>query len=78
MLLEALPLVFERESVVKLDKVLAETLNRNLGRVSLQTLKEAAEEIDELRNLGGLEINPWVSPKKVIERELFVIKSVEE
>ncbi len=77
MLQEAMPLVFERESVVKLDKVLAEALNRNLGRISLETLKEAARGIDELRNLGGLAGNPWVSPQEVINRELFAIEAVE-
>lgn len=78
MLEEALPLVFERESVVKLDKVLAEALNQNLGEVDLETLKNAVKEVSELRDLGGLKVNPWVSPEKVIEQELFAIKSVEE
>ena len=78
MLEEALPLVFERESVVKLDKVLAEALNQNLGEVDLETLKKAVKEVPELRNLGGLKVNPWVSPEKVIEQELFAVKSVEE
>lgn len=31
-----------------------------------------------LRNLGGLEVNPWVSPEEVIERELYAVRSVEE
>jgi len=78
MLEEALPLVFERESVVKLDKVLAEALNQNLGEVDLETLKKAVREVPELRDLGGLKVNPWVSPEKVIEQELFAVKSVEE
>ena len=50
MLEEALPLVFERESVVKLDKVLAEALNQNLGEVDLETLKKAVKEVPELMN----------------------------
>ena len=51
-------MVFERESVVKLDKVLAEALNQNLGEVDLETLKNAVKEVPELRNLGGLKVNP--------------------
>ena len=78
MLEDVLPLVFERESVVKLDKVLAEALNQNLGEVDLETLKNAVKEVSELRDLGGLKVNPWVSPEKVIEQELFAVKSVEE
>ena len=75
---QAMALVYERESVVKLDKVLAEALNQNLGMVSLDYMKRKASEIPELRNLGGLEANPWVSPEEVIERELYAVKSVEE
>lgn len=75
---KALALVYERESVVKLDKVLAEALNQNLGMVSLDCLKREATKMPGLRNLGGLEVNPWVSPEEVIERELYAVRSVEE
>ncbi len=78
MILDTLPLIFERESVVKLDKVLAEAMNQNLGQTDLQTLKKAAKEIPELCDLGGLEVNPWVSPEIVIEQEIYAVKSVEE
>lgn len=37
--------LYERESVLKLDKILAEVLNRNLGRIKLQELKKAVKEI---------------------------------
>ncbi|MFA6716081.1 MAG: AAA family ATPase, partial [Victivallaceae bacterium] len=30
------------------------------------------------RNLGGLEVNPWVSPEEVIEREIYAVEAVEE
>ncbi|MDD5728317.1 MAG: MobF family relaxase, partial [Victivallales bacterium] len=75
---QALALVYERESVVKLDKVLAEALNQNLGMVNLETLKKTAARMPELRNLGGLEVNPWVSPEAVIEREIYAVEAVEE
>lgn len=78
MIREVLPLVYERESVVKLDKVLAETLNQNLGKIDLKTLRKAVKEVDELRNLGGNEANPYVSPETVIERELLAIRLVED
>ena len=69
---------FERENVLKLDKILAEVLNRNLGRIKLQELKEAVKEIPELRNLGGNEANPYYAPEVVIERELSAIGLVEQ
>ncbi|MDD5596492.1 MAG: MobF family relaxase, partial [Victivallaceae bacterium] len=75
---KALSLVYERESVVKLDKVLAEALNQNLGMVNLETLKKTAARMPELRNLGGLAVNPWVSPEEVIEREIYAVEAVEE
>ena len=69
---------FERESVLKLDKILAEVLNRNLGRIKLQELKEAVKEIPELRNLGGNAANPYYAPEVVIERELSAIELVDQ
>ena len=75
---KVLSLVYERESVVKLDKVLAEALNQNLGMVNLETLKKVAARMPELRNLGGLAVNPWVSPEEVIEREIYAVEAVEE
>lgn len=69
---------YERESVLKLDKILAEALNRNLGRIKLQELKKAVKEIPELRNLGGNEANPYYAPQFVIERELSAIELVEQ
>ena len=70
--------LYERESVLKLDKILAEVLNRNLGRIKLQELKKAVKEIPELRNLGGNEANPYYAPQFVIERELSAIELVEQ
>lgn len=69
---------FERESVLKLDKILAEVLNRNLGRIKLQELKKAVKEIPELRNLGGNAANPYYAPEVVIERELSAIGLVDQ
>lgn len=70
--------LYERESVLKLDKILTEVLNRNLGRIKLQELKKAVKEIPELRNLGGNEANPYYAPQFVIERELSAIEQVEQ
>ena len=70
--------LYERESVLKLDKILAEVLNRNLGRIKLQELKKAVKEIPELRNLGGNEANPYYAPQFVIKRELSAIEQVEQ
>lgn len=69
---------FERESVLKLDKILAEVLNRNLGKIKLQELKRAVKEIPELRNLGGNAANPYYAPEVVIERELSAIELVDQ
>ena len=70
--------LYERESVLKLDKILAEVLNRNLGRIKLQELKKAVKEIPELRNLGGNAANPYYAPEVVIERELSAIGLVDQ
>ncbi|OQA82029.1 MAG: Multifunctional conjugation protein TraI [Lentisphaerae bacterium ADurb.Bin242] len=74
---EALSSVFERESVVKLDKVLAEAMNQHLGEFSLERLKGEVRNLPELKELGGLKGNPWVSPQEVIDREIYAIESVE-
>ena len=70
--------LFERESVLKRDKLLAEVLNRNLGSVDLTELKSALTSIRELVNLGGEAANPYYSPREVIERENSAIDSVED
>ena len=74
---EALAVVFERESVVKLDKVLAEAMNQHLGEFPLEKLKGEVKNLPELKDLGGLKGNPWVSPQDVIDREIYAIESVE-
>ncbi len=74
---EALAVVFERESVVKLDKVLAEAMNQHLGEFPLAKLKGEVKNLPELKDLGGLKGNPWVSPQDVIDREIYAIESVE-
>ena len=70
--------LFERESVLKRDKLLAEILNRNLGSVDLTELKSALTSIRELVHLGGEAANPYYSPREVIEREISAIDSVED
>ena len=70
--------LFERESVLKRDKLLAEILNRNLGSVELAELKSALTSIRELVHLGGEAANPYYSPREVIEREISAIDSVED
>lgn len=70
--------LYERESVLKLDKILAEVLNRNLGKIDLSVLREAVKDVSELRKLGGDDANPYYAPEMVIERELRAIQSVEE
>lgn len=78
MIQAALPTVYERDSVLKLDKVLAETLNQNLGEIELKTLKAAVKNVPELRELGGLEVNPYYSTEEIINREIYAIEAVEE
>ena len=70
--------LYERESVLKQDKILAEVLNRNLGKVDLEVLKDSIPEVRELRNLGGDDANPYYAPEAVIERELLAIDSVDQ
>ncbi|MBR4490380.1 relaxase domain-containing protein, partial [bacterium] len=75
---KAVDMIYERESVVKMDKILAEALNQSLGLNSLEVVKSLASKMTELKKLGGLKSNPWVSPEEVIERELYAVNSVEE
>jgi conjugative relaxase-like TrwC/TraI family protein len=74
----AAALLYERDSVLKLDKILAEVLNRNLGTIDLAVLRDAVQDVSELRNLSGNEANPYYAPEVVIERELTAIRAVEE
>ncbi|MFA7462951.1 MAG: AAA family ATPase, partial [Anaerovoracaceae bacterium] len=75
---KAVETLYERESVLKQDKILAEVLNRNLGKMDLRVLREAVKDVSELRKLGGDDANPYYAPEVVIERELSAITSVEE
>ena len=70
--------VFERESVVTQDKLLAEVLNTSLGLFDLVELKRVLREVPELKNLGGEDVNPYYSPEEVIEREIRSIEAVED
>ena len=70
--------LFERESVVTQDKLLAEVLNTSLGSFDLGELKGILSDLPELKNLGGEAVNPFYSPEEVIERETRSIESVED
>ncbi|MBO4633223.1 MAG: relaxase domain-containing protein, partial [Lentisphaeria bacterium] len=75
---ETMAELFERESVVTQDKLLAEVLNYSLGSFELNDLKNVLQDIPELKNLGGEAVNPFYSPQEVIEREQNSIESVED
>ena len=75
---ETMAELFERESVVTQDKLLAEVLNYSLGSFELNDLKNVLQEIPELKKLGGEAVNPFYSPQEVIEREQNSIESVED
>ncbi|MBR4665297.1 MAG: relaxase domain-containing protein, partial [Lentisphaeria bacterium] len=70
--------LFERESVVTQDKLLAEVLNTSLGSFDLGELKGVLSDLPELKKLGGEAVNPFYSPEEVIERETRSIESVED
>ncbi|MBR4665864.1 MAG: hypothetical protein IKO93_18510, partial [Lentisphaeria bacterium] len=70
--------LFERESVVTQDKLLAEVLNTSLGSFDLGELKAVLSDLPELKKLGGEAVNPFYSPEEVIERETRSIESVED
>ena len=53
-------------------------MNQHLGEFSLADIRKEVGNIPELRNLGGLSENPWMSSEEVIGRELYAVKSVEE
>ena len=70
--------LFERESVVTQDKLLAEVLNSSLGSFDPGEVKVVLSDLPELKRLGGEAVNPFYSPEEVIQRELRSIESVED
>ena len=68
--------LFERETVVTLDKILAETLNQNLGSLKLDMLKSAVRNQPELVNLEEPAVNPYITTRDHLEREADILKLI--
>ena len=66
--------LFERESVITEDKLLAEVLNQNLGKVRLEDLKKDAASLTELVNLGEPSANPYITTREHMNREAEILK----
>ena len=66
--------LFERETVITLDKLLAETLNQNLGQMPLERLQKAIRKVPWLVNLGKPEVNPYLTTRPHLEREAEILQ----
>jgi len=68
--------LFERESVITEDKLLAETLNQNLGKLNLEELKKDVALLPELVNLGEPSANPYITTREHMNHEAEILKLV--
>ncbi len=70
--------MFERNSVLRWDAILAEVQNQNLGMADLTELHNAIENIPGLVNLGKPATNPYFTTTENIEREEYCIATVNQ
>ena len=66
--------LFERESVITEDKLLAETLNQNLGKLNLEELKKDVASLPELVNLSEPSANPYITTREHMNHEAEILK----
>ena len=66
--------LFERESVITEDKLLAEVLNQNLGKLKLEELKKDVASLTELVNLGEPSANPYLTTRDHLNHEAEILK----
>ena len=70
---EVLPELFEQQSVLKTEQILAEVLTRNLGNISLAELQTALSKHPELRKLP----ENYMVPLAVMEAEQYAFDAIE-
>ena len=70
---EVLPELFEQQSVLKTEQILAEVLTRNLGNISLAELQTALSKHPELRKLP----ENYIVPLAVMEAEQYALDAIE-
>ena len=68
--------LFEREIVITEDQLPAETLNQNLGKMSLEELKKDAASVTKLVNLGEPSPNPYITTHEHLNHEADILKMV--
>jgi conjugative relaxase-like TrwC/TraI family protein len=73
---DAVAHLFERNSVLTADQILAEVLNQNLGKIDLDVLKKELLENDNLIRLSGDEISPYFASKENTLREIYILDTV--
>ncbi|MBO4631814.1 MAG: relaxase domain-containing protein, partial [Lentisphaeria bacterium] len=66
--------LFERESVITEDKLLAEVLNQNLGKLNLEELKKDVASLTELVNLEEPSANPYLTTREHMNHEAEILK----
>ncbi|MBO4633700.1 MAG: relaxase domain-containing protein, partial [Lentisphaeria bacterium] len=66
--------LFERESVITEDKLLAEVLNQNLGKLNLEELKKDVAMLPELVNLEEPSANPYLTTREHMNHEAEILK----
>lgn len=75
---KTIPNIFERNGVVRKDKIMAEVLNQTLGKAHLNIHLGNFKEIENLRNLGGGDPNPYFTTEKIVEQEYFCVDNIDE
>ncbi len=70
---EVLPELFEQQSVMKTEQILAEVLTRNLGKIPLAELQTALSKHPELRKLP----ENYMIPLAVMEAEQYAFDAIE-
>lgn len=68
--------LYERNSILTADQILAEVLNQNLGEIDLDLLKKELLENDSLIRLSGDEITPYFASKENTLREIYILDAV--
>lgn len=68
--------LFERHSVLRMDAILAEVQNQNLGRTSIEELQEAIKALPGLIDLGSPAVNAYYTTQENLERENYAVGTV--
>lgn len=70
-------MLFERESALREDKLLAEALNQGLGKVDLESIKKEYASRGDIKQLEDV-FNPYLSKQNIIDMEMRMLDKIDE